>query len=57
MTDPKKTLATCADCGMILDAFGICPQAAPKQVTRQTSPVHCGKTQPARFELAEILKK
>jgi hypothetical protein len=54
-TKPSQT-RTCPDCGEHLDAMGICPQAEPKQVARQTSPVHCGKLARA-FNLAEILKK
>lgn len=33
----------CADCGALLDAFGICPQAEPKDAKRMSAPVNCGK--------------
>ena len=56
MNQPTQQPRTCPDCGEQLDALGICPQAEPRQVVRQTSPVHCGKA-PRVFALAEYLKQ
>ena len=33
----------CKDCGLFLDAFGICPQACPEKVTTTRAPVFCGR--------------
>ncbi len=33
----------CKDCGLILDSFGICPQASPQQVRSGRAPVFCGR--------------
>ena len=56
MNQPTQQPRTCPDCGELLDALGICPQADPRQVARQTSPVHCGKA-PRPFDLSHILKQ
>ena len=32
----------CADCGRLLDAFGTCPQADPREAARMSKPVNCG---------------
>ena len=34
----------CRDCGLTLDAFGICPQAEPELARQTCSPVYCGKS-------------
>jgi hypothetical protein len=34
----------CRDCGLTLDAFGICPQAEPELARRTCSPIYCGKS-------------
>ena len=34
----------CRDCGLMLDAFGICPQAEPELATQTCSPIYCGKS-------------
>jgi len=33
----------CRDCGLMLDAFGICPQAEPELARQTCSPIYCGK--------------
>jgi hypothetical protein len=33
----------CRDCGLMLDAFGICPQAEPEWARQTCSPIYCGK--------------
>jgi hypothetical protein len=33
----------CRDCGLTLDAFGICPQAEPELARQTCSPIYCGK--------------
>jgi len=38
-----RSLAHCLDCGEELDSFGICPQAATRDIVLTSSPVHCGK--------------
>jgi hypothetical protein len=34
----------CRDCGLTLDAFGICPQAEPELARQTCSPIYCGKS-------------
>jgi hypothetical protein len=34
----------CRDCGLMLDAFGICPQAEPELARQTCSPIYCGKS-------------
>jgi len=34
----------CRDCGLMLDAFGICPQAEPELARQNRSPIFCGKS-------------
>ena len=36
----------CADCGALLDVFGTCPQADPRDAARMSKPVNCGRKQP-----------
>lgn len=38
-------MKTCKDCGTILDAFGICPNASPSLAATSVSPVYCGARQ------------
>ena len=35
--------STCKDCNSLLDAFGICPNADPKDAAIMTAPVNCGR--------------
>ena len=37
----KTTHPICTHCGLQLDAFGICPNASPKDAANQKSPVNC----------------
>ena len=34
----------CRDCGLMLDVFGICPQAEPERARQARSPIFCGKS-------------
>ena len=34
----------CRDCGLMLDVFGICPQAEPEMARQTCSPIYCGKS-------------
>ena len=43
---PAKCNSHCADCGALLDAFGTCPQADPRDAARMSKPVNCGRKQP-----------
>lgn len=40
----KERPTHCADCGDLLDPFGMCPHTDPEDAKRMVSPVNCGKT-------------
>jgi len=54
----------CKDCGLLLDSFGICPNASPEDARTLRAPVFCGRLLDARspliameiYELAERMK-
>ena len=45
----------CRDCGLTLDAFGICPQAEPELARQTCSPIYCGKPAHSREALAQAI--
>lgn len=45
----------CRDCGLTLDAFGICPQAEPELARQTRSPIYCGKSTRSREALAQAM--
>jgi hypothetical protein len=41
----------CKDCGLLLDSFGICPNANPDDARATRAPVFCGRRLDARLPL------
>jgi hypothetical protein len=41
----------CKDCGLLLDSFGICPNATPEDARTLRAPVFCGRRLDARSPL------
>lgn len=41
---PKPQPTECKDCGLLMDRFGVCPQADPVVAAHRLAPVFCGKS-------------